>query len=264
MNTCAVAQRFGENANPFYATAGYKGHTGQDTSCGWGTPIYSPFDGYVYKVYSPDYPAADGYTALFMIVDDGIECFEFSIGHCNPSVTVGTQVKKGDLIGHEANHGIVYSGNLRITLAMQAAGDQRGHHRHYQKRPVKRTMPMLQSREYLIAERSGISRPYRDQVGYYYEVWAPGNGYNGCTDPAAPVLRRDLWYGCQGYDVYVLQRFLKKQGLFLQEPTGYFGPVTGSAVRDFQILHNIKPVLGYCGALTRPFINIPTPDLLGL
>jgi hypothetical protein len=260
MNACFQGQGFGENSNPTYASLGYKGHPAIDVSCGWHSPIYAPFDGFVYKVFTKERPASDGYTAVFMIVDDGIESFEWVVGHCDPAVQAGATVRKGDLIGYESNHGIVYAGNMRITLAMQAAGDQRGNHRHYQKRPVKKTMPMIQGREYLTSGNA----PYRDQVGYYYEIWAPGNGYNGCTNPLAPALQRDLWYGSQGYDVYVLQRFLKRQRLFHEQPTGWFGPVTAGAVSAFQHLHNVKPLLGYCGQQTRQFINLSAPDVLAL
>lgn len=261
MNTCFQGQGFGLNYNPFYKASGLKGHTGIDVTCGFGTPIYAPFDGYVYKVFTKERPASDGYTAVFMIVDDGIESFEWTVGHCSPIVQAGESVRKGDLIGREANHGMVYAGNQQITVAMQAAGDQRGNHRHYQKRPVKKTMPMIQSREYLTALGG---QPYRNQVGYYYEVFAPRNGYNGAVNPLAPVLQRDLWYGTQGYDVYVLQRFLKKQRLFTADATGYFGPATAGAIIAFQHLHNIKPRLGYCGAQTRSFINLNAPDVLAL
>jgi hypothetical protein len=261
MNTCYQGQSFAQNFNPVYSQMGYKGHTGVDVNCGFGSPIYSPFDGYVYKVLTKERPAADGsgFTGVFMIVDDGVECFEWLAGHCDPTVQVGATVRKGEQIATEANHGTVFSGNLQITLAMQRAGDQRGSHRHYQKRPVKRTMPMIQRREYLTTVGGGL---YRDKVGYYYEIFAPNNGYNGCTDPLAPVLSRDLWYGSHGYDVYVLQRFLKRQRLFTADTTGFYGPATAGAVGAFQHLHNVKPVMGYCGQKTRQFINLSSPDLL--
>src|ERR1700680_3850971 len=112
MNQCTEGQGFGLNYNDSYAASGLKGHTGQDWSCGYGTPIHAPFDGLVYKVLTKEHPSSDGsgFTGVFMIVDDGIELFEFLIGHCDPTVAAGTQVKKGDVIGTEANHGTVFSG----------------------------------------------------------------------------------------------------------------------------------------------------------
>src|SRR4051812_11977753 len=119
MNTCFRGQSFGQNANPSYAAGQLRGHPGIDVSCGWGSPITAHFDAYVYKVLTPEHPASDGYTAILMIVDDGIEVFEWVVGHCNATVKKGHTVAKGDVIGTEANHGLVYSGNIQITVAMQ-------------------------------------------------------------------------------------------------------------------------------------------------
>jgi hypothetical protein len=267
MNVCAEGQPFGVNYNPSYEEGGLRGHTGQDWSCGFGTPIYSPFDGYVYKVLTKQNPSTDGtgFTGVFMIVDDGVECFEWMIGHCDPTVTAGTQVNKGDVIGTEANHGTVYAGNTQITLAMQRAGDQRGHHRHYQKRPVMKVLRTSPNYRYLTTyPADSISGGfYRDQVGYYYQDFNYENGFDGCVSPTKPVLQRDLWYGSQGYDVYVLQRYLAKLGFFGADPTAYFGTITGAAVKAFQRSKGITPLLGYVGVKTKAVINIPTPDLSG-
>lgn len=76
------------------------------------------------------------------------------------------------------------------------------------------------------------------------------------TPVAAPV--RDLTLGMEGADVSTLQeklsaldlgpraRALKAHGL-----TGYFGPLTADAVREFQQAKGIVPISGYVGALTR-------------
>jgi hypothetical protein len=92
-------------------------------------------------------------------------------------------VKAGDVIAKEGNHGTVYSGNILITPAMQAAGDHRGSHRHYQKRPVIRT---LTPKGQMLATANG---PYRDEVGFYYQVYDYDNGFNGCLDWSKPLCR---------------------------------------------------------------------------
>jgi hypothetical protein len=263
MNQCVEGQGFGANFNPSYGLANLEGHTGQDWACGFGTPIHSPYDGLVYKVLTKDNPSNDGtgFTGVFMIVDDGIELFEFLVGHCDPTVAAGTRVKKGDIIGTEANHGLVYSGNIQITLAMQHAGDTRGHHRHYQKRPVSRSKTIAQP---ALSAYNDVGGTYTDAEGFYYPIFNYNNGFHGCVDPSAPTFGRDLTFGCQGYDVYVLQRFLVKQGFFHTAPTGYFGEITGHALADYQATRFIKPTLGYFGPITREIVAaaiLPAPDL---
>src|SRR5581483_404144 len=134
--TCVQGQGFGQNLNPSYKQTGIAGHPGIDESCGFGTPGHAIYDGPAYKVVTPANAGPEGFTGVFQLVDDGLECFEWLTGHCDPLVQPGTPVHKGDLFFTEANHGKVYSGNIEITLAMQKAGNKAGAHRHYQKRPV--------------------------------------------------------------------------------------------------------------------------------
>lgn len=147
----AVTQLFNGNANPSYAGEGLRGHTGEDTANGYGTPIHCPFNMYVYKVLTVDNPSNDGsgFTGVFGIVDNGIESFEYLIGHCNPTVVEGQNIKAGDVIGTEANHGLVYGPNGEVTLAQQKAGSHEGSHRHNQKRPVQKVLRTESGYSYL-------------------------------------------------------------------------------------------------------------------
>lgn len=261
MPSCAEGQGFSLNYNPSYQSGGLLGHTGIDVSCGFGTPIHSLFDGIVYKVLTKDNPANDGsgFTGVFMIVDNGVECFEWLVGHCDPCVSEGQEITKGQQIGTEANHGTVYAGNVQITLAMQASGDQRGSHRHYQKRPV---MKVTDTSGPCLSARNDLPGFYRDTNGFYYQIFNYGNGFHGCVDPLKTVFQRDLWFGSSGYDVYVLQRFMAKQGLLTVPPTAFFGVKTGAAVSQYQKNLKISPTLGYFGSKTRQTVNIPIVGLL--
>src|SRR3989344_9462901 len=62
----------------------------------------------------------------------------------------------------------------------------------------------------------------------------------------------NLYFGLQNSDVLTLQQLLQRLGYFSTaiQPTGYFGPVTKSAVQSFQTAHGI-PTTGYAGILTR-------------
>jgi len=75
---------------------------------------------------------------------------------------------------------------------------------------------------------------------------------------------RDLYVGKRGADVAMLQTVLsmiKDDNGYLfplwkgQAPSGWYGGITRSAVRRFQIKYNITPTLGYFGPKTRAKLN---------
>lgn len=248
--TCYVGQGFGKNYNPSYHDGGLLGHTGVDVNCGWGTPIKSLTDGLVYSTYPVEYPASDGYTAVFVITETALETFEMSYGHVSEiDCVIGQKVQKGDAIAKEGNKGTVYSGNTLITLAQQAAGVRDGHHRHYQKRPVVKIKQMSGR---MLYTAQGV---YRDEQGNYYQVFDYNNGFNGCTDWSVPLFNRNLAFGMSGYDVYLLQKACVKEGCATFNPTGFFGVLTVAAVVRLQQKNNISPTLGYCGPITREYLN---------
>jgi hypothetical protein len=169
---------------------------------------------------------------------------EVTYGHVSEiDCTIGQQVSAGDIIAKEGNHGVVYAGNVLITLAMQAAGDRRGNHRHYQKRPVIKTS---QLRGVGLQTAQGM---YRDAVGNYYQVYDYSNGFNGCVDWTKALFNRDLYFGNAGYDVLLFQRALVLEGYATFQPTGYFGALTLIAARQYQLAHGIKPTFGYVGSM---------------
>jgi hypothetical protein len=247
---CVEGQGFGLNFNPSYHEALLLGHTGIDVNCGWGSPIAALCAGYVYFTYPINQPAADGYTAVFTIVETLLETFEMSYGHVSEiDCLIGQQVAVGDIIAKEGNHGIVYAGNTLITVPMQRAGDHDGHHRHYQKRVLKEVIRTTPGKTYLQTS-TGI---YYD--GFYYEYYDNYNGFNSCVDWTLPLFNRDLYIGRTGYDVYLLQKALVRQGFATFAPTGNYGPLTIAALSKFQLHYNLTPTAGYCGPKTRAVLN---------
>jgi hypothetical protein len=248
--TCSVAQKFGDNATLEYAEDGLRGHPGWDISCGYGSVIEAAFPMTIYSIIGTDSPllGPEGYTQVGAIVETPLETFEWIIGHCDPTCQMGA-VAKGTPIATEANHGPVYSGNTPITLAMQQAGDHRGSHRHYQKRPVIKVPNTSAGGTYLNAYGY-----YKDAQGNYFEVYMPFNGFNGCVDWYAPLFTRALIVGSNGYDVYLLQKALVLEGFATFAPTGYFGPLTFAAVMKYQSHYGMTPV-GSVGPLTRAQLN---------
>lgn len=62
--------------------------------------------------------------------------------------------------------------------------------------------------------------------------------------------------GMSGNDVFELQKRLRSEGYFVYPTnTGYFGPFTQIAVMLYQVKHNIIPVSGYVGPITRAVLN---------
>lgn len=248
-NGCYEAQGFGGNANPTYSGIGLLGHPGIDEHCGYGTPIKALASGKVFSLYPVDHPASDGYTAIMTLCSTPLEDFEFLYGHVSEiDVQIGDVVNAGDVIGKEGNHGPIYSGNRLITLAEQAAGNHEGSHRHYQKRPVLKTRKL---NGVALNNGQGVNP---DAYGFYYQVYAPNNGYAGCVDWTVPLFNRNLFVGASGYDVFLLQRALVLEGYATFTPTGNFGPMTLAAVISYQKANNL-PATGYCGLLTRARLN---------
>jgi len=70
---------------------------------------------------------------------------------------------------------------------------------------------------------------------------------------------RDLTVGSKGEDVKKLQEFLKEQGVFNREITGYFDSATKNALIQYQKKVGISPASGYFGAKTRNYINSLKP-----
>lgn len=232
---------------------GLDGHPGIDEGCGYGSPVHSPVSGTVVATHTPQKPASDGYTAVYILVETALETFEFAIGHLSEVIVkVGDKVRAGDPVGREGNKGLVYAGPTRITLAMQKAGDRRGSHRHYQKRVVTEVTRPARGARYLTNAKGSVRSP----SGGFYQWALPNNGYASCTDFTQPLFTRSLSFGSRGYDVTLLQRAL---GLPTEQQTGFFGPATQTALAAFQSTQGIDPANGYFGPITRGVMN----DLYG-
>lgn len=244
---CDIGQGFGGRLNPLYPPSG---HPGIDESCGYGSKIKALATGKVYSTFPVEHPASDGYTAVFTLCRTPLETFEFSYGHvskilCNMGDTIIRDVTE---LAEEGNKGPVYSGNILITLAMQRAGDKRGSHRHYQKRPTIASSP---ANSPFLQTANG---PYRDNDGHYHQIPMYDNGFNGCVDWQAPLFNHDMKVGMETYDVLLLQRAMVLEGYAAYEPTGYFGVKTEDSVKKYQRAKGL-PDTGFAGPMTRTKLN---------
>ena len=78
------------------------------------------------------------------------------------------------------------------------------------------------------------------------------NGPQALTSGETISFTSNLYLGLRNSDILILQQLFQRLGYFptAVQPTGYFGPVTKSAVQSFQAAHDI-PTTGYAGILTR-------------
>lgn len=184
--TCTRTQGFYDNATQVYNSLQMKGHGGIDIDCGFGSPIEALLDGYVYSVFDDKHLSSEGYWAVFMICEYKGEVGELCVGHVSKlNVSIGQNVKRGDIIAFEGNHGTVFFGQTQITIAMQKAGDERGHHRHWQWRPLKKSTFFNGSTPALI---DFTGKVYRDSQDYCYLIPDYTNGYRGLSPLIANIL----------------------------------------------------------------------------
>jgi len=70
------------------------------------------------------------------------------------------------------------------------------------------------------------------------------------------MFTQNLYYGLYGINVEELQKRLRAEGFFTYPTdTGYFGPITRTAVIAYQNAHGITPAVGFVGPLTRASLN---------
>lgn len=174
-----ITQGFSQNLNPLYNKLGLPGHTGVDSTKGYGSLIQFDNTGVIYKVWRPQ-ERADNWCAIHQLVHiSGDNYMEVVIGHCKSIfVTEGETVLEGQYAGTEGNYGLVYAGGVQITPAMQDAGDRRGSHRHEAFRPVLRVAKTVSGQHYLNRK---VGR-YQDKDGYFYQI-ARKDAWQGYIDP---------------------------------------------------------------------------------
>lgn len=73
------------------------------------------------------------------------------------------------------------------------------------------------------------------------------------------VFTRDITIGSRGDDVSALQQILIDSGfLKITAPTGYFGPITKTALSTWQTSRGVSPAYGYFGSISRGEFKLST------
>lgn len=220
-------------------------HLGNDIIATKMTPLVAVVDGYVNYVASPqatwgyeiEIQDDEGYSYDYLHVnndtpgtDDGIggEAYAYAQG-----IVRGTRVTKGQLIGWVGD-----SGNAETTIS----------HLHFEMRDpnhnVINPFPSLNAASGGMGVSDNAPRPNVDEIS---------------LDQRKIELRyiftKDLTVGAESSEVRQLQLVLKAFRHFTTaSPTGYFGPVTKSAVISYQHKKGI-PETGSVDPATREVLN---------
>lgn len=124
----SINQKFGENANSFYATLGLKGHNGLDLFAYHGQPVRAAHNGIV--TFAGEDGSA-GYGVVIRTEDkreyNGGEAHIKSIyWHLIPNIPVraGQRVNVGDIIGYADNTGMSTGDHLHFGCKPVMQGEQ--------------------------------------------------------------------------------------------------------------------------------------------
>jgi murein DD-endopeptidase MepM/ murein hydrolase activator NlpD len=184
-------QGFGENAALYMAAIGMKSHNGEDYVQPWGTPLYALLDGLVCEVN--DNPAGYG-KHIRMLCDDetGKGGYEITMGHlASISVSIGQQVKAGEMIGRMGNTGFVVSSINGAGYWIDGSNKYAGTHLH------------LTLREFKYDKKGWRYYPNTPKI----TILNYDNGWNGAFD-FKNMFHDDSVMG----DMQVLKRELEKHG----------------------------------------------------
>jgi murein DD-endopeptidase MepM/ murein hydrolase activator NlpD len=143
-----VTQRFGENATPFYAQMGMKGHNGIDYGVPDGTPVYATHDGVV------TFAGHDNSAGLGIVIRTN-EPFNYN-GQPTYFKTIYWHLKEGS---------IAIKVDQKVTAGQKIAeadntGMSTGTHLHFGVKPI-----------------------YKGEDGYSWLNLEQTNGYFGAVDP---------------------------------------------------------------------------------
>lgn len=206
---------------------GTRTHQGLDIMAREGTPIVSPTDAVVLRT-------GNGTNSGLYIrtANPGGENFVYMhLSSLAPGIEAGERVKRGEIIGFVGNTGNASGGPAHLHLEIRSDGSATD--------PFPRLVSVLSENEILHAiaeaEAKGILLPlaYKPSLQTQQALSAPS--------ATADAYRATLLFGETNEDVRTLQQFLitnpkGSAGVRLADTgaTGYFGPLTRSALMEYQ------------------------------
>lgn len=240
---------------------GTRSHEGLDMMAPDGAPIVTPTEAVVIRVGSGTNSGIYVSTA-----NPGGETFVYMHLARAADIEEGDVLDAGELIGYVGNTGNASGGSAHLHFEMRKGREAMDPlPRLTEEFSLEEKMEFAEeiveedadiaaffAREYgnifIQARTAGIDIP--DEVGDLLGI------STASVAVSTGVPARDLTIGSEGSDVSVLQSILIAGGhLDIGQPTGYFGPLTQSALISYQSVHGISPASGYYGPLTRQFIE---------
>lgn len=240
---------------------GAREHEGLDIMAPLGMPVVTPTDAVVLRTGD-----GSGSGLYVRTANPGDETFIYMHLDEIADIDEGDELEEGDVIGYVGNTGNAQSGAPHLHLEIREDGDPTD--------PFDRlteTFSLAERIEFL----EGALRDHddedelaemlvREHLGAFIQARAEGIELPDAIIDALPedlqedgafAPVRDLTIGDLGTDVTVLQSILISSGhLDVPSPTGYFGPMTESALASYQAENGISPASGYYGPITRAHI----------
>ncbi len=235
---------------------GSRSHEGLDMLAPAGTPVVSPTDAEIERIGS--WSGA----GQFVITQAGGEEFRyFHLADQASYLDEGEDIEAGDLIGFVGSSGNATADTPHLHLEIRDDGEPIDPYpRVTQDFTLEEKMDILANVFGDVRDEEELAEFLADK---FASVFTQANLQNteipeevaeelpeSSTDTSLPS--RDLSVGSRGAGVTALQSRLIAEGfLDINNPTGYFGPLTKTALAEYQQANGIDPASGYYGPITR-------------
>ncbi len=254
---------FGVQANDIYDSfgdargGGSRAHEGLDMLAPAGTPVVSPTDAEVERI------GRWSGAGEFVITEAGGEEFRyFHLEDQADHLNRGADIEAGEPIGFVGSSGNATEDAPHLHLEIREDGEATNPYpRVTEDLSLEEKMSLLEGvfadadeedelAEFLINEFESVFIQARRQQIPVPDPVADRLSGEFAELPSLP--QQNLTVGARGTDVRTLQQILIDRGyLDIATPTGYFGPLTESALADYQQANDISPASGYYGPITR-------------
>lgn len=236
---------------------GSRSHQGLDMMAPAGTPIVSPTDAEVERI------GRWSGAGEFVITEANDEEFRyFHLKEPAEYLDEGDNIDAGHLIGFVGASGNATKDAPHLHLEIREDGDAINPYPRVTKNfSLKETMRLLEGVLADAENEDGLAAFLADEFADTFaqarrqETDVPDSVVAELPDNYAempPLPQQNLTVGDRGDDVRTLQQILiNRDHLNISTSTGYFGPLTRTALADYQQANGISPASGYYGSVTR-------------